>query len=365
MSDHDALLRTICANPRDDLPRLVYADWLEENGRPDHAAFIRTDVEMARRPEWDADRVRHEAGLDGKAFFARHPWARAVFDGLPDGYGWTENPVVHRGFPWSLMVVYPNDLLRRRAVLFDRHPVTRLDFLLDPPRLDRLLAQPWAGRMTGFVFRRAYWAVADLRPLLASAELGGLEEIVFHSHSVRPAALPAVFESPLFANLTTFGIVDGGAQMGRAAVEGLAALPGPTRLRSLTLGVALPADGGLARLASSPVAAGLTHLNLRHNRLTASRLAPLTASGAFAGLRMLDLQGNQVGNAGTAALAAADLPHLAVLDLSYCMVGDDGARAILDSPLADRLVLLDLTGSPASDEMKQALKERMGERVRL
>ena len=109
----------------------------------------------------------------------------------------------------------------------------------------------------------------------------------------------------------------------------------------------------------------LTHLNLRHNRLTAERLAPLTASGAFTGLRVLDLVGNQVGNAGAAALAAADLPHLAVLDLSYSMVGDDGARAILDSPLADRLVLLNLTGSPASDEMKQAVRDRMGERVRL
>src|SRR5438874_4033845 len=285
MSDHDALLRAICESPRDDLPRLVYADWLEENGRPDHAAFIRTDVEMARRPEWDADRLRHEAGLDRKAFFARHPWARAVFDGLPGGYEWTGTPIVRRGFPWSPGLAYPNDLLRRRAVLLDRYPVTRLDFLLDPPHLDRLLAQPWAGRMTGFVFRRAFWTVADFRPLLGPTGPAGLEELVF-SQGGRPAALPAVFESPLFASLTAFGVVEGGAQVGRPALEGLAALPGPTRLRSLTFRVALPADGGLALLASSPVAAGLTHLNLRHNRLTAERLAPLTASGAFTGLRV-------------------------------------------------------------------------------
>lgn len=41
MSDEDALLAAIVANPDDDTPRLVYADWLDENGRPERAEFIR------------------------------------------------------------------------------------------------------------------------------------------------------------------------------------------------------------------------------------------------------------------------------------------------------------------------------------
>ncbi len=32
MTDNDALLRAILDSPDDDAPRLVYADWLEENG---------------------------------------------------------------------------------------------------------------------------------------------------------------------------------------------------------------------------------------------------------------------------------------------------------------------------------------------
>ena len=40
MSDRDALYRAILANPADDTPRLAYADWLEENGRPEEAEFI-------------------------------------------------------------------------------------------------------------------------------------------------------------------------------------------------------------------------------------------------------------------------------------------------------------------------------------
>ena len=33
LTDEDALLAAITAAPKDDLPRLVYADWLDEHGR--------------------------------------------------------------------------------------------------------------------------------------------------------------------------------------------------------------------------------------------------------------------------------------------------------------------------------------------
>ena len=36
-----ALLAAIVADPDDDTPRLVFADWLDENDRPDEAAFLR------------------------------------------------------------------------------------------------------------------------------------------------------------------------------------------------------------------------------------------------------------------------------------------------------------------------------------
>ncbi len=41
MSDGDALLRAILAHPGEDTPRLMYADWLDENGRAAQAAYIR------------------------------------------------------------------------------------------------------------------------------------------------------------------------------------------------------------------------------------------------------------------------------------------------------------------------------------
>ena len=41
-SDEDALLRAIAADPGGELPRLVYADWLDENGRPEQANVLRS-----------------------------------------------------------------------------------------------------------------------------------------------------------------------------------------------------------------------------------------------------------------------------------------------------------------------------------
>jgi uncharacterized protein (TIGR02996 family) len=48
IADERALLNAIIAAPDDDLPRLVYADWLEEQGRSEGAEFIRLQCELAR-----------------------------------------------------------------------------------------------------------------------------------------------------------------------------------------------------------------------------------------------------------------------------------------------------------------------------
>ena len=46
MNDGDALLAAILANPDDDTPRLVYADWLQEQGDEERAEFIRVQIEL-------------------------------------------------------------------------------------------------------------------------------------------------------------------------------------------------------------------------------------------------------------------------------------------------------------------------------
>jgi uncharacterized protein (TIGR02996 family) len=52
VSDAQAFLAAIRASPADDLPRLVYADWLDEHGQPERAEFIRVGCELANGSGW-------------------------------------------------------------------------------------------------------------------------------------------------------------------------------------------------------------------------------------------------------------------------------------------------------------------------
>ncbi len=51
MTTHPGFLAAIIAEPHEDVHRLVYADWLEEQGEADRAEFIRVQCELeAKRP---------------------------------------------------------------------------------------------------------------------------------------------------------------------------------------------------------------------------------------------------------------------------------------------------------------------------
>lgn len=46
--DEYNMLQKIIANPGDDIPRLVYADWIEERGQEDRARYIRLSIAAAK-----------------------------------------------------------------------------------------------------------------------------------------------------------------------------------------------------------------------------------------------------------------------------------------------------------------------------
>src|SRR4051812_28978495 len=49
--DRDALYHAVLDDPDDDAPRLIYADWCEDNGEAGRAEFIRTQIERERLGE--------------------------------------------------------------------------------------------------------------------------------------------------------------------------------------------------------------------------------------------------------------------------------------------------------------------------
>src|SRR5436190_8949015 len=56
MHESVGFIGAILAAPSDDVPRLVYADWLDERGESDRADLIRVQCELARL-RYDDDRV--------------------------------------------------------------------------------------------------------------------------------------------------------------------------------------------------------------------------------------------------------------------------------------------------------------------
>src|ERR1041385_6917015 len=68
------LFRAVCDSPDDDLPRLVFADYLDECGDRDRAEFIRLQCQLARMQPWEDGYVAAE--LRAESLFRRniHRW---------------------------------------------------------------------------------------------------------------------------------------------------------------------------------------------------------------------------------------------------------------------------------------------------
>src|SRR5262249_24596935 len=95
MTNAEAFLEAIREEPDDDTHRLVYADWLEANGPPDRAEFIRIQCELARAPGQDPDRLRLQERE--RALLALHDtaWAQPLRGRVRS---WT----FRRGFLWEV-----------------------------------------------------------------------------------------------------------------------------------------------------------------------------------------------------------------------------------------------------------------------
>ncbi len=65
------LLQAVLDNPSDDLPRMVYADWLEENGEPERAEFIRLQIHMDDMGIPDGDLIPDHLSIEWRKMLER------------------------------------------------------------------------------------------------------------------------------------------------------------------------------------------------------------------------------------------------------------------------------------------------------
>jgi uncharacterized protein (TIGR02996 family) len=129
VTDHDALLRAICDRPDDDTPRLAFADYLDDTGDPDRAAFVRAQVQLAHTPAWEPFAVfcrhRKREWLDGK------PWDRT----LPPTDGWNiewHPPPFRRGLGWRVVVRALDAWFHHGPRLLERAPVGEVHLTQSP-----------------------------------------------------------------------------------------------------------------------------------------------------------------------------------------------------------------------------------------
>jgi uncharacterized protein (TIGR02996 family) len=77
MSPEQAFLQEIAAQPTDDTPRLVYADWLDEQDDP-RGSYLRAEVELARLPESHERYEETELALRALAESIEPAWIAAA-----------------------------------------------------------------------------------------------------------------------------------------------------------------------------------------------------------------------------------------------------------------------------------------------
>jgi uncharacterized protein (TIGR02996 family) len=352
------LLAAIWARPLEDAPRLMYADWLTENGHAERADLIRAQCELARIPE-DDPKARKLRGAAQRALRGNEgKWKAHLPNHLKSG-DW------HRGF------FQPRD---------SRHESVSLVQRLTPEEWHLVPTRRW----------HLYDAVARFDELLACPNLDRLER--FHLHDGVPTgdwvarAVACVgFRNVCRASLVAcpVGWAEVGALLTAWADHGIVEL----NLNRTPLGV-----DGLARLLAHPALATVRDLYLRESGLTAEGARALAASAFRLPEPRLDFADNPLGDAGLEALLAwREFPRLQSLvlnctrlsDAGACAlaackgaralrrlwlgtndIGETGARALADSPHLKNLEELYLHENPIPTAALLVLRERFGDALK-
>ncbi len=239
MSCHDAFLQEIIAHPRDDAPRLIYADWLEEQGDP-RAEFIRTQCELARLP----DDAPQRPALESREAQLLNQYGAVWLGLLPPKL---RRPHFRRGFVETAEASL-TDYLAEHPHWRQAAPILELRL-----QADRVSRDQW--RSFAACPDLAAVTVLDLRRNEGASSVDG-------NSSPTPDEFAALLESPMIHSLTALRLAN--SLVREPILERLSHWLGLHRLTELAI-----SSGGLETQAArplirSPYLTGVTHLWLRH-----------------------------------------------------------------------------------------------------
>jgi uncharacterized protein (TIGR02996 family) len=384
----DAFLADILTHPDDDAPRLVYADWLEEQGDPASRArseFIRVQYALAELPPGDLRRPPLEQRERDLLLAHGDEWTAGLRELRVPAWrfrrGFVEGITVHPG-----QVVEFARELPALAPLRELHLTSR-DPWGYPARyrslnLKAVAGLSWLEQITALDLEGLWWDSSSrdsATPLLQSPRLVNLTAL---SVPCSAAILNALVQAPYLSRLKKLRLGGGGGEgapafFRKAKLSGLlrlelhdlgqgsaAGVSGAARSRHLKqleeLSLAKCRVGGSIQdlagahfsrlrfldlnntwlrgtevpdLVAAPALQSVETLDLSGNPLATAGAALLATAGNLAGLRRLVVNSAGLGSAGAWSLCQANLPALESLHLRTNAIGDDGLAALAQGTL--------------------------------
>jgi uncharacterized protein (TIGR02996 family) len=354
MPDEIAFLHTILERPRDDAPRLVYADWLEERGDTARAEFIRVQIELANLPP--ADPRRAALQQRERELLAQHEraWVMALGD-------WVREWHFSRGL-LEYVRVTAADFLRHGSKLFEQAAVQYARLNDATNHIPAIAASPALRWLRRLDLSYNSLTAERLAPLLESAAVANLEalDLGMNQHFSDVGAT-ALARSPHLRSLRSLRLHRTGLH--GSGVVGLSTGGWP-QLAELDLDNNPLGPRGGAEVTVTRFAAGLRRLSLRSTNITDATAEALATSSRLTQLTVLNLHSNRITEAGAVALAQSPgLAALEELDLGNNRIGSEGARALVESRYLADLRRLNLSRNRLTLDDTLALKRRFGNRV--
>jgi uncharacterized protein (TIGR02996 family) len=381
-STEAALLAAILASPADDLPRLVYADWCDENGQPERAEFIRTEIEMAKmspdkdEPPDDRDQPRFQPLQDR----AKELWDAHAEQWYPGLKRCAEEVSTDRGFPYHI-ATSASRFVKHAADLFAAAPtindvmlqklgrnaaalakcrafarVERLSFFETPfrrPEAEAFFTCEHLHRLKAFDigFSDTQMGPDGAAALAACPSLVALEDLNLHNHAIFDWGALDIIDEQQFGTLRVIDFDNNG--LSDEFADALSESDHISRLRVLKLGSNHLTEVGVGHLCGANLLKGLEHCELSRNPIGASAGARLAAATFAGNLRLLRVWECGLGEEGTARLLAGPFRRLEELHLSSNVIGVESARALAANPSLGSLTTLHiancgLTHAPAA-----------------
>jgi uncharacterized protein (TIGR02996 family) len=372
-TEAEAFLQRIRAYPDDDAQRLIFADWLDEEGDP-RGRFIRVQLALSTLPPDDP--ARQQLLVQERDLLAAHrdEWL-APYDKLKLASGCE----FRRGFVDELKVA-ARQLLLHAAEIFAISPVRHIHLLDVSEGLPAVIQSPYLSRLAALTVHAQHTGEPLARAVAGSEHLADLKRLTLTRNRLDDNAIEQLARSPHLANLEELDLSEN--LIGETGARAIAASSHLGKLQRLELRDNRLGPVGAEAVAGSDRLASLQRLGLSRNDVGLPRLLSLSRAHALLGVPVLDLSANglkaaalqamfgrrqgpddgpvrlthldltynELGDDGARVLAAC--PHLAgvlALRLSHCGIGDEGCRALANGPHFDRVEVLELEGNPLGD----------------